>query len=66
MTITNNATSAAVDFDVGGGDGYVGVPMPADWKRAIQAEIIMEEPEADVIMLDASFSKEPALPAADE
>ncbi len=66
VTITNNATSAAVDFDVGGGDGYVGVPMPADWKRAIQADIIMEEPEADVIMLDASFSKEPALPASDE
>src|SRR6185369_1391322 len=34
VAITNNGTSATVDFDDGGNDGYIDVPMPDDWSRA--------------------------------
>lgn len=47
--------TVAVDFDIGAQDGFVPVPVSADWKRVVRAEIILEAADDGVVLLDADF-----------
>lgn len=56
VTIVNGVLN--LDFDVGSQDGYMPVPMPADWKRVVRAEIIAETPYDGVNFIDAAFKND--------
>jgi PKD repeat protein len=49
-------TKITIDLDVGGLDGFIPVPVPDDWSRAICAEIIHEEPYHPVRFYDLEFA----------
>lgn len=66
VSIATGGNTIAVDFDAGGQDGYIPVPMPSDWKRAIRVEIILEDPQDDVVLLDAAMRQDSSLSAAEE
>lgn len=55
-----------LDMDTGADDGYIPVPMPADWKRVIRAEIVAETPLDGVRFLEAGFRSDAEMDMEDE
>lgn len=55
VNITSGSSSVTVDLDGGNGDGVVFVPMPANWHRAISAEITSTRPQNVLKILDYQF-----------
>lgn len=45
-----------VDFDAGGQDGFIAVPLIEEWHRAIRAEIIAQTPYDGLRFLDVTFA----------
>jgi len=58
VTWTNGASYATVDLDGGSGDGVAFVPLSANWKRAISAEISNVRPDNTLKLLDFTFMSE--------
>lgn len=56
VTPINGTTEIRVNLDIGLQDGFVAVPVFADWARAIRAEIIAEQPLNVIRWLDVSWS----------
>jgi len=56
VTITTSTTYVDIDLDGGSGDGYVSVPLQADFKRALQARITSVRPDGELRLLDADFA----------
>lgn len=53
VSITDGNSYVDVDLDGGDGDGFVMVPMPATWKRALQVRITSERPDGDLRLISA-------------
>jgi len=47
-----NGTDITVDIDVGGTDGYIPIPIPNDFQRACQAEVIANFPGNTIRVYD--------------
>jgi hypothetical protein len=46
-----------IDLDGGAGEGYVPVPMPSDWVRALQVRITADKPDGVLRILGMDFSE---------
>lgn len=55
VTVTNGAPYISCDMTGGNGDGYLFIPMPRNWQRAIQYRIVSDRPDGDFRLLDARF-----------
>lgn len=55
-----------VNLDTGATDGYVPVPMPSDWVRAIKFEIISETPLNGIRYVDVSLRQDSKIVVGDE
>lgn len=55
-TITASSTYVQVSLD-GGGDGYVAVPCPADFTRALQARVYSDRPDGELRIRGLSFAQ---------
>jgi hypothetical protein len=55
---TNGATYASVDLDGGSGDGIAFVPLSANWKRVISAEVSSVRPDDPLKLLEFGFLSE--------
>jgi hypothetical protein len=53
--VSISSGAITVNFDTGAADGYVSVPMPADWKRVIATQIIIETPYDGVRLVEAAI-----------
>lgn len=55
VTVVNGRTYLEVDLDAGGSDGFVTLPMPAEWSRALRAKVEVLSPAGTVAFLDCRF-----------
>jgi hypothetical protein len=55
---TNGANYASVDLDGGSGDGIAFVPLSANWKRVISAEVSSVRPDDELKLLEFGFLSE--------
>ena len=53
---TDGATFATIDLDGGGGDGFVCIPVPVRWSRALSAQLESIKPLGEIRVLDVYFS----------
>lgn len=63
--ITVGTTTITVDLDVGCADGFVAIPVPADWTRSIRAEVVAQTPYDGLRILGLRFSSQPRIDEAE-
>ncbi len=55
-TWTDGATFATIDLDGGNGDGFICIPVPVRWSRALSAQLESIKPLGEIRVLDVYFS----------
>lgn len=58
ISFNDQGTSFTVDNDGGSGDGYVTLPLSADWKRAVSALVTSSTPVDNLRLIDLMFAME--------
>ncbi len=56
VTVTTGGTYIELELDGGSGDGYIPVPMIADWSRAIQVRLTALRPDGELRILDFQYA----------
>lgn len=56
VTVTNGGTYIELELDGGSGDGYIPVPMVADWVRTIQVRLTAIRPDGELRILDFQYA----------
>lgn len=55
VTVTTGLNYLTVSLTAGGSDGFVSLPMPAEWSRALKSKVVVLDPSGTVALLDVSF-----------